>query len=96
MKRIVIKNKWRLITFLVGLIYVCLCIFIQPPKEPNLSYKPVKVIYGDTYWQYAREAQREGLQMDVRYIVHLMEEESGIRAGELRAGDTIFIPMVKE
>jgi len=72
-------------------------IFIPQKGVGQVEYKPFKVAYGDTYWGIAKQLQQAGYKprADIRDIVHELIQKSGIKAHELREGDTIFIPVVE-
>ena len=94
--RLRITNKARFVLFVSILIITILAAFIPAQKEQQIEYKPYVVGYGDTYWQLARKAQNNGYNADIRIIVDRMVERSGIKAHELKEGDTIFIPDMEE
>src|SRR5699024_4179947 len=89
-----IKNKTRLTLCVSIVIRTILAALMPRPKPQQIEYRPYKVGYGDTYWQLARKAQDNGYNADIRIIVDEMTERSGIKAHELKEGDTIFIPEV--
>jgi hypothetical protein len=93
-RRLRIRNK---IIFTVSLILILLAlsaILIPKKGTSQVSYKPYKVGYGDTYWQIAKDLQAAGYRSrtDIRDIVHELIQKSGIMAHELKEGDTIYIP----
>ena len=92
--RLRIKNKARFTLFVSILIITILAAFIPVQKPQQIEYRPYQVGYGDTYWQLARKAQDNGYNADIRVIIDRMVERSGIKAHELKEGDTIFIPEV--
>lgn len=92
--RLHIKNKTRFVLFSTLIIITILAAFMPVQKEQQIEYKPYVVSYGDTYWQLARKAQNDGYKADIRIIIDRMVERSGIKAHELKEGDTIFIPEV--
>lgn len=92
--RLRIKNKARFTLFATLLIITILAAFIPAKQEQQIEYRPYVVGYGDTYWQLARKAQDNGYKADIRIIIDRMIERSGIKAHELKEGDTIFIPEV--
>ena len=89
-----IKNKARFALFATLLIITIFAAFIPAKQEQQIEYRPYVVSYGDTYWQLARKAQNNGYNADIRIIIDRMVERSGIKAHELKEGDTIFIPEV--
>lgn len=93
-RRLRIKNRKRLIVFLVLILLILLMIFIPKKGATQANYIEYKVAYGDTYWQIARELQEAGYRPreDIRAVVHELISKSGIRADELKEGDTIYIP----
>lgn len=91
-----IKNKARFTLFTAILIITIFAAFMPVQKQQQIEYKPYVVGYGDTYWQLARKAQDNGYNADIRIIVDRMVERSGIKAHELKEGDTIFIPDMEE
>jgi hypothetical protein len=91
-----IKNKARFTLFIGILIITILAAFITAQKEQQIEYRPYVVSCGDTYWQLARKAQENGYNADIRVIIDSMVERSGIKAHELKEGDTILIPFVQE
>ena len=94
--RLRIKNKVRFTLFISILIITILAAFIPAQKPQQIEYRPYIVRYGDTYWQLARKAQENGYNADIRIIIDRMVERSGIKAHELKEGDTIWIPFVQE
>lgn len=59
-----------------------------------MNYKPYRVAYGDTYWQIAKDLQKQGYRAraDIRDVVHELISKSGIPAHELKEGDIIYLP----
>lgn len=92
--RLRIRNKRRLVVFLLLILLTFLAVFIPKTGVGQTNYKPFKVAYGDTYWQIAKELQEQGYKprADIRSIVFEIVTESGIPAHELKEGDTIYIP----
>ena len=95
--RLRIRNKKRLIVSLILIVLTFLAIIIPRKGTSQVSYKPYRVAYGDTYWGIAKQLQQAGYKprADIRMIVHELIQKSGIKAHELREGDTIFIPVVE-
>ena len=95
--RLRIRNKKRLIVSLMLILCTLLAIFIPRKGTSQVSYKPYRVAYGDTYWGIAKQLQQAGYKprADIRDIVHELIQKSGIKAHELREGDTIFIPVME-
>lgn len=95
--RLRIRNKKRFIVSLMLIVCTLLAILIPKKGTSQVSYKPYKVGYGDTYWQIAKDLQKQGYRAraDIRDIVHELIQKSGIKAHELREGDTIFIPVME-
>ena len=93
-RRLRIRNKKRLIVSLILIVLAFLAIIIPRQGTSQVSYKPYRVAYGDTYWGIAKQLQQAGYKprVDIRMIVHELIQKSGIKAHELREGDTIFIP----
>ena len=80
--------------FVLVVVLTVLAILIPKKETSQVSYKPYRVAYGDTYWGIAKQLQQAGYKpkADIRMIVHELIQKSGIKAHELREGDTIFIP----
>ncbi|MCM8901302.1 hypothetical protein KVG29_08725 [Caldicoprobacter algeriensis] len=97
-RRLRIKNKTRFVLFITLLIITSLMIFIPKESRSNIEYKPYRVAFGDTYWHIAMELQEAGYRpwAEIRDIVHELVKVSGIPAHELKEGDTIYIPDLKE
>lgn len=96
-RRLRIKNKTRLMMSLI-IILLTLSAFLIPQKGTSqVSYKPYRVAYGDTYWQIAKQLQKQGYRprVDIRMIVHELISKSGIKPHELKEGDTIYIPVME-
>ena len=95
--RLRIKHKLRLTVFLLLIVCTLLAILIPKKGTSQVSYKPYRVAYGDTYWQIAKQLQEQGYRprADIRDIVHELIQKSGIKAHELKEGDTIFIPVME-
>ena len=94
-----IQSRLRFILFLLLILLPVITFFIQHTgsmKTKQIEYRPYIVGYGDTYWQLARKAQDNGYNADIRIIVEEMTEKSGIKAHELREGDTIWIPEIMQ
>lgn len=87
----------RTITFVVLLLllYTAFLYIIPQRQEKIEEFIEYRVAYGDTYWELAKRAQEEGLNMDIREIIHIMINKSGIKASDLREGDIIYIPKIK-
>ena len=96
-RRLRIRNKTRLIVSLILIVLTFLAIITPRQGTSQVNYKPFKVSYGDTYWQIARQLQKQGYRprADIRDIVHELVSKSGIRAHELKEGDIIFIPDIE-
>ena len=92
--RLRIRNKKRLMVSLILIVLAFLFIIIPHQGTNQVNYKPFKVSYGDTYWQIAKQLQEQGYRprADIRDIVHELIQKSGIKAHELREGDTILLP----
>ena len=103
-RRLRIRNKIRLTVSLILMLTLIVLTFLaiiiphQNQKTSQVNYKPYRVAYGDTYWGIAKKLQEQGYRpgADIRDIVHELVQKSGIKAHELREGDTIFIPVVEE
>ena len=93
-RRLRIRNKKRLIVSLILIVLAFLTIIIPHQGTNQVNYKPFKVSYGDTYWQIAKQLQKQGYRSraDIRMIVHELISKSGIKPHELKEGDTIYIP----
>lgn len=91
--RLRIRNRIRFIVFLLLLLCTLLTIFIRKGAS-QAEYRPFKVGYGDTYWQIAKDLQEQGYRSraDIRDVVYELIQKSGIKAHELREGDTIYLP----
>lgn len=95
--RLRIRNKKRLIVSLILIVLAFLAIIIPRQGTSQVNYKPFKVSYGDTYWQIAKQLQKQGYRSraDIRMIVHELISKSGIKPHELKEGDTIYIPVME-
>ena len=93
-RRFRIKHKLRLIVSLILIVLAFFVIIIPRQGTSQVSYKPYKVGYGDTYWQIAKALQKQGYRAraDIRDVVHELISKSGIPAHELKEGDTIYVP----
>lgn len=93
-RRLRIRNKRRFIVALILIVFTFLSFFIPKTGVGQVEYKPFKVAYGDTYWDIAKSLQEQGYRprSDIRDVVHELVQKSGIKAHELREGDTILLP----
>ena len=93
-RRLRIKHKLRLTVFLLLIVCTLLAILIPKKGTSQVNYKPFKVSYGDTYWQIAKQLQKQGYRSraDIRDVVHELISKSGIPAHELKEGDIIYLP----
>jgi hypothetical protein len=93
-RRLRIKNKIRLTVSLIVIVLALSAILIPKKGTSQVSYKPYRVAYGETYWQIAKSLQEQGYRprADIRDVVHELISKSSIPAHELREGDTIYIP----
>lgn len=93
-RRLRIQNRTRFIVCVLVVLSAIVALFIPRQGSGQVSYKPYKVGYGDTYWHIARELQNAGYKpnADIREVVHELIQVSGIKAHELKEGDTIYIP----
>ncbi len=96
-RRLRIRNKKRLIVSLMLIVLAFLAIIIPRQGTSQVSYKPYRVAYGDTYWGIAKQLQEQGYRSraDIRMIVHELISKSGIKPHELKEGDTIYIPVME-
>lgn len=97
-RRLRIQSRKRFILFVLVILLVILVLFIPSKTDGHVAYKPYKVGYGDTYWGIARQLQNDGYRSgaDIRDVVYELIEKSGIKAHELKDGNTIFIPDLGE
>lgn len=93
-RRLRIKHKLRLTVFLLLIVCTLLAILIPKKGTSQVNYKPYRVAYGDTYWQIAKDLQKQGYRAraDIRDVVHELISKSGIPAHELKEGDIIYLP----
>ena len=93
-RRLRIRNKKRLMVSLILIVLIFLAIIIPRQGTSQVNYKPYRVAYGDTYWQIAKQLQKQGYRSraDIRDIVHELIFKSGIKPHELKEGDTIYVP----
>ena len=93
-RRLRIRNKKRLMVSLILIVLTFLAIIIPRQGTSQVNYKPYRVAYGDTYWQIAKQLQKQGYRSraDIRDIVHELIFKSGIKPHELKEGDTIYVP----
>ena len=96
-RRLRIKNKIRFMLFVLVVVLTIITCFIPRRGTGQVSYKPYRVAYGDTYWGIAKELQEQGYRSraDIRDVVHELVELSGIPAHELKEGDIIFVPNIE-
>ena len=96
-RRLRIKNKTRFIVCVLVVLSAIVALFIPRQGSGQVSYKPYRVAYGDTYWGIAKELQEQGYRSraDIRDVVHELVELSGIPAHELKEGDIIFVPNIE-
>jgi len=96
-RRLRIKNKIRFMLFVLVVLLTIIACFIPRRGTGQVSYKPYRVAYGDTYWGIAKELQEQGYRSraDIRDVVHELVELSGIPAHELKEGDIIFVPNIE-
>jgi len=95
-RRLRIKNRIRLAIFLLFILLAFLLIFIPNIGAGQVNYKPYTVVYGDTYWNIAKELQQNGYRSrdDIRNVVDELIQKSGIKAHELKEGDVIYVPAI--
>jgi len=97
MKRYKIKNRFRFISFVTIMMLVvsfsvsALFTPAQARSEEEQKYIEVLVESGDTLWDLAKTYGNEG--MDIRQIVYDICSINNIKAADLRAGQTILIPV---
>ena len=96
-KKYRIVNRIRFITFLVACILVISCTvtaalnLIIARAEVKPEYAEIKVVYGDTLWELAKTYGDQS--KDVRQVVYEICNINNIKAEDLRAGQTILIPI---
>lgn len=95
-RRLRIQSRTRFMAFILVVLFSILAFCIPKRGTSQVSYKPYRVTYGDTYWGIARQLQEQGYRprADIREIVHELVKMSGIPAHELKEGDIIYIPDV--
>jgi nucleoid-associated protein YgaU len=93
-RRLRIQSRTRFVVFVLVVVLTVLAILIPKKETSQVSYKPYRVAYGDTYWQIAKQLQKQGYRprADIRDIVHELISKSGIKPHELKEGDTIYVP----
>lgn len=96
-RRLRIQSRTRFVVFVLVVVLTVLAILIPQKGTSQVSYKPYRVAYGDTYWQIAKQLQKQGYRprADIRMIVHELISKSGIKPHELKEGDTIYIPVME-
>ena len=94
-RRYRIKNKFRFITF-VALMVIAVSMLmgavfpVSASHQQELSYKEVKVQYGDTLWNIARTYGSSN--MDVRETVYEICRINGVEAGSIYPGQVLKVP----
>ena len=97
MKRYKIKNRFRFITFVtVMMLLVSFAVSglfntIKAQSVKEQEYVEVSVEAGDTLWQLAKTYGSGNC--DVRELVYNICQINHIKAEDLRAGQTILIPI---
>ena len=97
MKKYRIKNRLRFITFITAMMLVVSfsiagvfnIIEVHSTEEPE--YVSVKVVEGDTLWDLAKEYGNA--DCDIREVIYDICHINNIKASDLRAGQTILIPV---
>ena len=94
--RIVIANRRRFITFLVGTMLLTNLIvfgFLLPnttQADLEMPTKTVTVCKGDTLWSIAQQHYKN--QGDVRNFVYKIREANGLPSSRLTVGQTLVLP----
>ncbi len=93
-RRLRIQSSTRFVVFILVVVLTVLTILIPKKETSQVDFKPFKVSYGDTYWQIAKQLQKQGYRSraDIRDIVHELISKSRIKPHELKEGDTIYVP----
>lgn len=97
MKKYRIKNRIRFITFLTVMMLVTsfavsgLFNLIEVHSTEEAKYVEVDVVEGDTLWDLAKEYGSD--KLDIREIIYDICQVNNIKASDLRAGQTILIPV---
>ena len=97
MKRYKIKNRFRFITFVTVMMLIVsfavsgLFNTIKAQSVKEQEYVEVSVEAGDTLWQLAKTYGSGNC--DVRELVYNICQVNHIKAEDLRAGQTILIPI---
>jgi len=96
-RRLRIQSRTRFVVFVLVVVLTVLAILIPKKETSQVSYKPYRVAYGDTYWGIAKQLKQAGYKpkADIRMIVHELISKSGIKPHELKEGDTIYIPVME-
>jgi len=96
-QRLRIKNKLKMVLFPLLILCILMAFLIPDKGVDQTNYIPLQVRYGDTYWQIARDLQKQGYKAkdDIRIVVYELTQKSGILAHELKEGDTIYIPSME-
>ena len=97
MKHYRIKNRFRFITFVTIIMLVTafsltgLFSLIEAHSTVEPEYVEVTVEAGDTLWNLAKAYGSDNC--DIREIVYDICQVNNIKASDLRAGQTILIPV---
>ena len=97
MKRYKIKNRFRFITFVtVMMLIISFAVSgmfnnIKAQSTKEQEYVEVLVEAGDTLWQIAKTYGNDNC--DVRELIYNICQINNIKASDLKAGQTILIPV---
>lgn len=96
-KRLVIKNKFRFITFItisILLITSSVSILLNLDRAYSSSFKTyyeVRVVPGDTLWSLAKNNNKNN--DDIREIIHTIKSINKLENSIIKPGDIVKIPI---
>lgn len=94
--RIVNKRKFIKMNFCIGLLFICIFIFIGASNSgSNIEYKTAYISEGDTLWSIAiKEAENNSYYYgkDIRDIIQNLKKINNLYSSDITVGEKIIIP----
>lgn len=87
------KNTFVLLTMALILCLGTLAMGGQRSVQTKTYYECVQVEKGDTLWEIAEEYRMDGEKIE--HMVEAILEVNGLKDGNVRAGESIIVPVTK-